>query len=156
MKKYLLFALFFILLMTTIAAPVAARGQNRVGDRISVFSDEVTYPAGEPFHIAQGWVIVDPLNKNHQDFRFRLEIDGTHQVESFVQHSVHFTVDGELSTLKEYVYNFRRGMTGTHTFTGYWIVSCTEAVEAFGHPGPCLNPRADVELTPQTVIVHFE
>src|SRR5262245_6117630 len=75
---------------------------------------ESTYPAGEPFHVAHGFVN-DPRDilLNPQT-RFELFVDGERK---------HSSVDLELNAdepSKLNVSNFRDGLTGVHTLVGRW------------------------------------
>jgi hypothetical protein len=71
-----------------------------------------TLPANEPFSVRGGFVgeaRPDLVNPTH---RFELTVDGV---------PMQGITDLDLSEAsKWYVYNFREGMTGVHTFVGYW------------------------------------
>jgi hypothetical protein len=71
-----------------------------------------TLPANEPFS-ARGGYMGDPRESLvNPAYRFELTVDG------ITQQGI---LDLDLANAsKFYVYNFRDGMTGTHTFVGCW------------------------------------
>ena len=148
------------LLLSLAAAPALAHGKERVGDRIGLFSPApLTFPAGEPFHIAHGHAVSPeegasppvPIGR----FDFRLDIDGTYMRTDFVERTVTSEDGGPPSFTLIWVYNFPQGMSGTHVFTGHWYAPCHYAVQVGGYPGPCTNPAQQVETT-RSRIVTFE
>ena len=95
----------------------------RTGERLS-FScaiigapcTETSLPASEPFFVAQGFNIIGITKEDllDPDLHFELSVDGER---------AHGALDLDLNAevpQKAYVFNFRPGMTGTHTFTGCW------------------------------------
>lgn len=54
-----------------------------------------------------------------------------------------------------WVFNFPEGMTGTHTFTGHWYISCRWAVDNGWFTGTCTTPHALVEILSQSITVVF-
>jgi hypothetical protein len=105
------------------ASSAAAGNVPRTGEKLS-FScaiigapcTETSLPANEPFFVAHGHNIVDITMTDllDPDLRFELSVDGeqAHGV-------VNLDLNAEVPT-KTYIFNFRFGMTGTHTFTGCW------------------------------------
>jgi hypothetical protein len=111
-----------VIALAGVAASSAAGDVPRMGDqRVGLIAcangvpggcDDLTLVAGEAFHVAHGFVgepwkdLVNPLH------RFELTVDGKR---------AHGAIDLDRATgEKWYVFNFPRGMTGTHSFTGCW------------------------------------
>jgi hypothetical protein len=76
-------------------------------------------PAGEPFFVSHGYNIVGLTEAELLDpqLRFELSVDGE-PIQGALDLDLVADVPG-----KAYVFNFRHGMTGTHTFTGCWYHS---------------------------------
>lgn len=131
--------------------PAYAKAKERVGDPINLFNafpDPVTiaFPAGDPFHIAHGWVILtdsDAVGK----LDFELEVDGASRKEDFVERTV-VGEDPDLLT-RVWVFNFPEGMAGTHTFTGHFSGPC------YASGGPCDHPNEKVEILMLELTVNF-
>ena len=113
--------MFVVLVMVAFAAlPASAAPQvPTTGERILVSAGDQDFPAGDPFHIRHGWgcevgVPVCELPAGNQ-FTFRLFVDGTqvHGRRLMLIEDTHWV-------LRVVVFNFRHGMTGTHTFRGEW------------------------------------
>jgi hypothetical protein len=109
-------------------------GDQRVGLFQCAFAPpcgEVTLAASQALFVAHGFSgepkddILNPLH------RFELTVDGV---------EMHGAVDVELDVevSKTYVFNFPRGMEGTHTFTGCWyavdgaLIACGTRIVHFG------------------------
>jgi hypothetical protein len=153
MKKNLFFLMLIGILV--MAVPVAAKGKEPVGEKISVFPPGTPseFPAGAPFHISHGWLL-DPGEGPPGRFDFDLEVDGVLRDEDFVSRTVDRSGVSE-SLLWIWVHNFPDGMTGTHTFTGRWLAPCQYAVDNMGFPGPCSMPNAKVEVLSNSLTVTF-
>ena len=149
-----IFVLAVVLLLVA-AVPVAAgKGNDPVGEQISVFPgaegpDE--YPAGDPFHIRHGWAAQDPsTDSSIGHFVFELEVDG-----EYVRHDhLLVTVEDGLIT-RVFLFNFPDGMTGQHTFTGHWLMPCRYAVDNGLYAGECAKPNEEVEVLFSELTVDF-
>lgn len=151
MKKTVI--IIVILTLLAIATPASAKKKESVGTSISLFSGPTSFPAGEAFHIAHGWVGVSVDGSVLGLYDFELEIDDVLREEDFITRSFQ---GGRPSTLTFlWVYNFPDGMIGTHKFTGYWFLPCQEAVDNDLYPGPCPTPSAKVKVFSQTAMVSF-
>ena len=119
-------AAVWLALLTAIGMSAgSAAGGNvpRTGERISFACaiigqpcSDVTLPASEPFHVQAGHNIIGITKEEllDPDLRAELSIDGV------PQHGVlDLDLVAEVPT-KWDVFNFRFGMTGTHTFTVCW------------------------------------
>lgn len=151
MKKTILLILSILIVLLLAASPVLAADRVRIGEQINVlFGTPDVFPANQPFHIAHGWLNVPPMPMG-----FVLEIDG-----EVVQHDfIDKTVVNEQPLLINiaWVHNFPEGMSGTHTFTGHWLLNCYSALDG-GFvdecpPGPFTKTLVDV-LT-NTLVVDF-
>lgn len=148
----------FILMLIAIlvmAVPAAAKGNEPVGERISVFPPGTPseFPAGAPFHISHGWWL-DPGEGPQGRFDFELEVDGVLRDEDFVSWTVDHSRDPQFLGVG-WVHNFPDGMTGTHTFIGHWFAPCQWAVDNLGFPGPCSKRNAKVEALSNSLMVTF-
>jgi hypothetical protein len=95
----------------------------RTGERLSftcailgVPCTETSLPASEPFFVSHGFNIID-LTKAElldPDLRFELSVDGE-PMHGALDLDLVAEVPGKIN-----VFNFRFGMTGTHTFTACW------------------------------------
>lgn len=146
MKKIVGFLILLALLV--MAAPVSASSKERVGERLNIFvSGSQTFPAGDPFHIAHGWIL-NPSDAPLGLFAFQLEVDGILQDKDFTDiYTAHTTTPEFL--YKIFVYNFPHGETGEHTFTGHWFVPCQAVYD------DCERPNERVESHTSTVYVTF-
>jgi hypothetical protein len=107
-----------------IAVSSAAAGNvPRTGERLSfscaiigVPCTETSLPASEPFFVAQGFNIIGITKEDllDPDLHFELSVDGER-----AHGSLDLDLDAEVPQ-KTDVFNYRSGMTGTHTFTGCW------------------------------------
>jgi hypothetical protein len=98
-----------------------------VGAAISVFRGApTTFAAGAPFYIQHGF----GLGANEPPtqagiYAFRLDVDGVPRAADFVDRSTDAppktVYDGPVLN-RSWIFNFPDGMTGTHRFTGHWIV----------------------------------
>jgi len=105
-----------VAVLLTAVGGAAAATKVRVGDRISLLSPLATYPAGTAFHIWHGFVFQDG-DVHLGRYRFELDVDGVERSADFFDVT---TFDrGTIS--KVWTFNFPSGLTGTHTFDGYWI-----------------------------------
>ena len=77
--------------------------------------------AGEPFHIAHGQGFTPGEDDFPRNWDFVLFVDGQEVADSG---KIVTKVDGDWTHDARRVFNFADGMTGTHTFEGYWYVSC--------------------------------
>ncbi len=151
MKRTVILLIIVVAALLAMATPAAAKKKERVGSQISLFSPPATFPAGEPFHIAHGWV--GSVDRDIGSNDFELEIDGVLRKEDFVSRS--FQGGNPVTFNFSWVHNFSDGMTGTHTFTGHWFLPCQEAVDSDLYPGPCPNPNAKVEVLTRSATVSF-
>jgi hypothetical protein len=108
------------------ATSAAAGNVPRTGERLSfgcaivgVPCTDESLPANEPFFVAHGYNIVDITKGELLDpqQRFELNLDGQR-----LQGAIDLDLFAEVPT-KWYVFNFRFGMTGTHTFTACWYTA---------------------------------
>jgi hypothetical protein len=152
MKRVLL-TLLLVCMVLPMAAPASAARPAPVGDRINIYvgGSPQTFPAGAPFHIRHGWQPDPTEGWPIGLFSFELEIDGQPVEADFV-----LTYrDDESRLVRQWVHNFRGGMTGDHVFTGHWLAPCLWAVDAGLYPGPCRNPGEIVEAWTTVVEVTF-
>jgi hypothetical protein len=150
-RKVLLLVVIVLLVM---AVPVSAKPKTPVGDRINLWGGGPgTFPAGEPFHIKHGWLLILPDEAPVGIWDFQLEVDGVYLTEDFITRQI---VGHKPTLVEKYiVYNFADGMTGTHTFIGHWYGRCQDAVDAGLYPGPCTSPNQVVEYGTHTATVEF-
>ncbi len=148
--------LLILLVALVLAAPAAAKQHEPTGERISLYFEVQDFPENEPFYIAHGWQV-----GTGEDFpypvglwRFRLEVDGQLQAADFVQRSVDTSTTPPQHTLL-WVHNFPGGMTGEHTFTGYWLATCQYLVDQGIIPGPCDDPDEVMTAATRTASVTF-
>jgi hypothetical protein len=95
----------------------------RTGERLSftcaiigVPCAETSLPANEPFFVAHGFNIIDITREEllDPDLRFELSVDGEPR-QGVLDLDLVAEVPG-----KSHVFNFRSGLTGTHTITACW------------------------------------
>lgn len=109
-------ALTMALLLAGVSS-VAAAGRERVGDRISLFDPPTTYPADTAFHIWHGFIFEQGVDRGYGRNEFQLDVDGVTTTADFTDVDV---LDPRVVS-RVWVFNFPEGLTGTHTFTGYWM-----------------------------------
>jgi len=154
MKKTFV-SILLLLALLTVTSPAAADQKVRVGEKIDVFIGEpTTFPAGAPFHIAHGWIMLDSNWDGLGIWDFQLEVDGVLWKEDFVERSIE-SGDPDLHN-RIWVFNFPEGLTGTHTFTGHWLGPCQVLVDDGTVPGPCSYPNDKVEARVSPLTVTFE
>ena len=153
MRRRLVSVLTVLLLSVALVAAVpAVAAEAPVGDQINVFTGHPdTFPADTPFHIVHGWFFAPDETTAVGAFGFRLDVAGEDQGRgSLLNH-----MDGDV-LVRQWLYNFHDGMpVGTYTFTGHWIMPCSEAVDGGFVPGPCLTPNAPVEGYSTSLTVTF-
>jgi hypothetical protein len=137
------------------ALPATAAPPEPVGTRINVNAGTPTdFPAGEPFHISQGWGVGATAPPQAAGiWNFKLEVDGVPRAPDIVERTADsLTTTGyELPLLnRRWTFNFPDGLSGTHTFTGHWIGPCQ-----FASVGSCATPNAPVEVFSRSLTVTF-
>jgi hypothetical protein len=146
--------LLVVIVLLVLAVPVSAKPKAPVGERIDIYNvPPPTFPAGEPFHLQHGWRISMPDNAPLTLWTFELEVDGVLIKEDYVMRVVED--QQPLTMLIRSVYNFPGGMTGPHTFTGYWYGRCQDAVDAGLYPGPCEHRNQVVAWGIHTYTIDF-
>jgi len=158
-KKLVLFlTLMAIFLMVM---PVSASGRVPIGDQIYVGPDGATlyFTAGEPFHIKHGWfgVLGGPDGVQHLPFSgFDLEMDGVYLERDYILREVIIDAPHNESSapngylVKQSVFEFPEGLTGTHEFIGHWWIACQYWQE------DCDDPKEILEVQTSTITVIFE
>ena len=141
------------LILGLAAAPTMAGSKNQpVGARISLLAepigDDQSFDPSTAFHINHGFCLEDTvINRAIGRYSFRLDVDGTPRNADFFQVS---QPDG-CQLLKFWYFNFPAGLTGSHDFTGHWLVPCdNDAV-------PCNGAKMHtaVEVDTLTITVTF-
>jgi hypothetical protein len=151
MKKFIPWIVLLALLMAVV--PVAAK-HARTGDQINIlFDPPATYPAGEAFHLAHGWILTK-AEKPFGAYTFQLELDGVVVESDFVERSTTGGPGGP-SFYRLWVFNFPAGLSGTHTFTGHWMARCQVLVDQGVITGPCADPNAFVDHYSDSITVDF-
>ncbi len=142
-----------VIVMLAAAVPVAAKAKERVGERVDVWpGGSLTFPSGQPFHIAHGWGFSPPEENPHSKYEFWLDVDGKRVGADFIKRSG----GGSPNLITWFwVHNFPDGMTGTHTFTGHWIAPCKYAELEGAPPGACPSKRGQFEAYTRTLTVTF-
>lgn len=154
MKKYSLFVaiLLIVALLSMNTRAANATESIRVGDRLSLFRYDTTFPADQPFHIVHGWW--NPTNITGVGlFKFSLDVDGSPVSEDFIERSAISGSPDELLWL--WVYNFPDGMVGTHTFTGHWSGPCQGLVDMGVIDTTCEKTNEIIESSSRTVTIDF-
>jgi hypothetical protein len=143
-----------VILVLVLAIPASAKVKAPVGERVFLWpGSPTTFPAGDPFHIKHGWLLVIPDEAPVGAWGFRLEVDGVPMDYDFVTRDV----AGKKPTLVEkyFVQNFPGGLSGTHTFTGYWYSTCHVLVKTGYIPGPCADKNAVVDIQVHSLTIDF-
>jgi len=151
MKRQLLtITILFLLALLICTAPAVAAQKETIGAQISLSDEDKTFPANAPFYIMHGWYVF-PAEGPVASYGFELDVDGQSQGFDFFVHTGYrdWPVIGRF-----WVYNFPDGMTGTHTFTGRFILPCKVAEEYGG--GPCETPYEEVEWETSEITVTFQ
>lgn len=148
-------ALAAALALSASGTPAPAADHAPTGGHINlVLGTPTTYPAGEPFSIQHGWGIApeDPPAVAGV-FSFALDVDGIRRAEDFVIRTTTPTPASPLDAPilnRGWVFNFPDGMTGTHTFTGHWIVPCR-----YSGATTCRTPNDPTDQFTRTLTVTF-
>jgi len=155
-KKTLLASLLVLLLSLALYTGVALADKPvPVGERIILYGDPITFPAGEPFHIQHGFFLGNYMNERVGNSRglsvMILEVDGVEVPPSYV------TTDWGAAPkdpenpgkggVKLFTFNFPDGMSGTHTFVRRYFFTC----QSFWDQGielDCKNPAELIEFPP--------
>jgi len=166
-KKIIVFLTLMAILLMVI--PVSAAGREPIGDQIFVGPDgaNLNFTAGEPFHVRHGWYGVlggyddetNPVDAGvrHLPFSgFDLEMDGVYLEPDYILREV--TFDPALNVncatygclVKQAIFEFPEGLTGTHEFTGHWWIACKYYQE------DCDDPMEILEVQTRTITVIFE
>src|SRR5436190_4561334 len=139
--------LFAAALIAAAAAAVPAGASadlnKAVGDALPLSGDS-TYPAGQPFHIAHGWLnapsAMATVSIPHQsigEYQVRVTVDGVEVKPSFIQTTTAIDPTYGIETFQTYVFNFPDGMTGTHVFGTMFLGPCQGLVDDGFATGPC-------------------
>ncbi len=145
--------LFVFIMALVITTPVNAGAPAPTGDRIMVLPppDPAEYPANTPFFIQHGWYPGPDVTPGQ--WFFALEVDGVRILPTLRTHTT-FAEKGEVYFLRTWIYNFPQGMTGQHTFRGYWIAPCSYALD-LELTDWCANPNADFAVFENEVTITF-
>jgi hypothetical protein len=153
-RKTLLVTILLLLVFLAMALPATANSLITVGEQISLIYGPNEFPAGAPFHMHHGWYGARPWDDPTPVgiWGFELEIDGIYQKPDYIWtgYNAEYEYIPRVS-----VYNFPDGMNGIHTFTGYWIMPCQDAVESDIIPGPCRTPNEKTIVTTRELTVTF-
>jgi len=145
-RRMLLLAILAMLGTMFVSPSAAAAPPGGSGSQINILAGtSTTYPAGEAFHIRHGWSFDTAIERPAGHYAFRLEIDGVLQRRGRAIR----THEGTTLTWI-WLHDFPAGMTGTHTFTGYWYAPCAETVSA-----PCAKPHKPTLAFEQSLTVSF-
>ena len=137
MRRRVILLVTLAMLGTMLASSSAvAAPPGGSGGQISVLFPPPTtaYPANTAFHVSHGWGFDRSAERPAGRYLFLLEIDGAPQGRGRMVR----THDGTSQTAL-WLYDFPAGMTGTHTFEGFWYGPCDQVTG-----GPCPKPK---ELT---------
>lgn len=158
MKKSTL--LFVVLVALLFATSVLAAEHVPTGDRILLTcpgfycSGTQEYPANTAFHIRHGWIDILPTAGDVPgQWKFQLDVDGVTIRPSYVMRWTE-VVDGVPKLNRSWVYNYPEGMTGSHLFTGHWIMPCG-AAQDWGFVDECANPMADFDIILRHITINF-
>lgn len=100
------------------SADIPRTGDQRVGLIVCALTGvcpDLTLAANEAFFVQHGFTAESCADQRNPVHRFELSIDG---VEQHGPIDLSRTADGLCDKL--YVFDYRNGMSGTHTFTGCW------------------------------------
>jgi hypothetical protein len=100
------------------SADIPRTGDQHVGLLVCALTgdcSDLTLLAGEPFYVQHGFTGEPCADQRNPEHRFELFVDGLQQHGAI---DLSETSDGLCDKL--YVFDFRAGLTGTHTFTGCW------------------------------------
>jgi hypothetical protein len=146
-----IFLIIMASLIMGLVVPVSAHGREYVGDRLNLRDGNQSYPANVPFHIMHGWGLILPGGEIGL-FNFELEVDNVPIKEDFVDRFVDPSED-KVAVYKFWVYNFPKGMTGTHSFTFHYYGPCNTLYGPEWCPPPYRNDV--IEDWSETVMVTF-
>ena len=132
--------------MTGLFVTSAGATPATVGPQISIFGGPVqTFPAGQPFHVSHRWTTKPSKDGSMGLWRFSLTLDGAPVNPSFIElQQIDDPVFGHVLG-RRYVFNYPKGLTGTHVFAGKFTGPCDEMVAQGFATGPCVSPNAVVE-----------
>ena len=147
-KKILRLSLLIALLSLVFVGVVSAKQGATTGTPFNVFvGTPTTFSAGEPFHFGHGWGFDPPFDVPLGTYGWVLEVDGVVVEEDFILR----TAD-EIGPVWRWIYNFPDGLSGDHTFDGYWTVQC----RLVHGPLVCEKPGEQVVVIHRTVTTSFE
>jgi hypothetical protein len=159
MKKTILFLVLIILLAAVVPAQAA---KEVVGVQINLLLSEpqITFFAGEPFHIQHGiWYWQPSLNEPAEAvglYKFDLKIDGKTVKADYVDHQAWGNPEewpgDKVDIFISWIYNFPEGMQGTHKFEGIWSVPCASL---YGKAA-CPDLLAPIVIGDSVVEITFE
>jgi hypothetical protein len=154
--RTLCLALLLVACSVAFVPSAASADPNKlVGAPLGLFAQ--TFPAGQPFHISHGWLLLPSGGEALGKFRFSLTVDGVEVRPDFIE-TIPFD-DPVLGTLlfRPYVFNFPDGMTGTHVFAGTFLGPCQGVVDSGFAPGPCASKNGEIptSASPFTTTVTF-
>ena len=142
--KWLAAALIAVTALLAAAAPATPADVNKaVGDALPL-SGNLTFPAGQPFHITHGWLnapaSMGTVSIPHQslgEYQVQVTVDGVQVKPSFIQTTTSIDPTYGIETFQTYVFNFPDGMTGTHVFGTTFLGPCQGLVDSGFATGPC-------------------
>jgi hypothetical protein len=127
----------------TVPAGASADVNKVVGDQLPL-SGSSTFPAGQPFHIAHGWLnapaSMATVSIPHQsvgEYQVRVTVDGVEVKPSFIETTTSIDPIYGIEVFQQYVFNFPDGMTGTHVFGTTFLGPCQGLVDSGFATGPC-------------------
>jgi hypothetical protein len=144
---------------TAMFAGAASATPAPTGSAILLYTQpQQTFPAGQPFHIEDGWGNVPSEDGGVGLWRFSLTVDGIPQM-CFPDTRVSTDFAPPLPLiLHPMLCNFPQGMTGTHVFSGIFSGPCAEMVSQGFATGPCSSRTEIVPTDPnplRTITVTF-
>jgi len=107
-----------VVLVMTAAVPASASPRVATGTRLSTLFGNQSYPANTAFNFAPGFSL-QPDDPALGRYLATLEVDGAAVTPDFKLHEDL----GQFVDLT-WVFNFPRGMTGTHAFTSHYWAPC--------------------------------
>jgi hypothetical protein len=118
MKK-LIVCVIAVLLLAFVVPAAAKNPKVPTGEKIGMVTGSIEYPANTPFHFSPGWMFDPPDDiPMFPPYSFTLEMDGVQVPESFILRSA--DPHREYPIQWGWVFNFPEGLSGVHTFTGWW------------------------------------